>query len=221
MNCQFWIQADSCFFRWLYIPSPPSIPPGTCFKDTNCFRIPYDYSHLSLEVSKSSEQGSNVVKVLLGRSMALIFLSFMVPALLQTSLELMLLVCFQTFLTINVVWPYHGCYYYSLQSTLPILVTLLFRTTLRVSSPMWTGSHGVRRLSIRFWPSWTLLQTLASHSTLTEQTRWIYWTTSHWDLLEPVFHSATFDGMTFWPLMLIQSSSSALVSLACLDFSRY
>jgi hypothetical protein len=37
-----------------------------------------------------------------------------------------------------------------LQSTLPILVTLLPRTTLRASSPMWTGKNGIRQLSIRF-----------------------------------------------------------------------
>ena len=84
---------------------------------------------------------------------------------------------------------YRGCYYYSLQSTLPILVTLQFRTTQRVSSLMWTGSHGICQLSIRLWPSWTLLQTLALHSTPTEQMRSIYWTISHWDLLQLVLHS--------------------------------
>jgi len=36
------------------------------------------------------------------------------------------------------------------QSTLPIPVTPLFPTTLAVSSPLWIGNHGVRRLTIHY-----------------------------------------------------------------------
>jgi len=39
---------------------------------------------------------------------------------------------------------------FTTQSTSQILATLLFHTTLTVSSPLWIGNHGVRRLTIHY-----------------------------------------------------------------------
>ena len=112
---------------------------------------------------------SNVANLFrrLEHSTVLIFRNSLDLAKIPPSLELMLLVCFQglskvvcsCWLTIHI------------QSILPIPVNPLFHTTLRVSSRLWIGNHGVRQLTIRFWPSSTLLQMWASHSTISEYRR--------------------------------------------------
>jgi hypothetical protein len=78
----------------------------------------------------------------------------MVVALLQTSLELMLLVCFffQAFVAILCAADLPITTTTTIQSILPILEDPLFSATLliTVSFLLWTGNHGVRQMIIRF-----------------------------------------------------------------------
>ena len=106
MNTQARIQAASCHSRWHFVSSTSQILSGKHSRDTACIRIPYVFFfQLYLWHSKSSAffQCSNVANLFrsLERSIVLIFPRSMDMALTPTSLELMLLVCFQAFVCAN------------------------------------------------------------------------------------------------------------------------
>ena len=118
MNTQTRIQATSCHSRWHCVSSTSQIPPGKHSRDTTCIRILYFFFQLYLWCSKSSSfcQCSNVANLLrcLERSTVPIFPSSLDLALIQTSLELMLLVCFSGVCMLTMLLlTYHGVNYHS------------------------------------------------------------------------------------------------------------
>ena len=171
MNTQSSIQEDGCHSRWHCVPSASPIFPGKCFEDTTCIRIPCVLSPLPLFMTVQMIGMLFVLVFKRGKATPNMgaFHTSDIPEFYGTDAKPDFIgtdalgifsspVTAYVFLTLLL----------TTQSTLPILVTPQFPTTLTASSPLWIGNHGVRRLIIHYWPSWTLLRMLVSHSTTSE-----------------------------------------------------